>query len=514
VSARLAAAALGTFLLAGAAGPKETVRTTRAWVSAHERDVLAELSSFLSIPNVSSDAPNIRKNAEALVSMLDRRGLTARLLVPKGGGPPAVFAELAAPGAKRTIAVYAHYDGQPVEPKEWASPPFSPTLRDRPLEEEGARVLALAGKEPLSPEARLYARGASDDKGSIVAILAGLDALRASGRAPSVNVKLFFEGEEEAGSPHLGALLAENAKLLAADLWLLCDGPVHQSRRMQVVFGARGVTDVEVTVYGPLKALHSGHYGNWAPNPALELAHLVAGLRDRDGKILVDGFEKDARAPTAAEKRAIADVPDVDGELRTALALAPSERAVRLVESVLSPAINVRGLLAGHVGAGAANAIPTEAHASIDFRLVPDQTPEKVRARIEAHLAKQGYHLVSETPDPATRRAHERVVKLAWGAGYPPARTLLDSPAARAVTSVLDAALERPVLKVPTLGGSIPMYLFAETLKIPVLILPIANHDNNQHAANENLRLQNLKDGIDLYAVLFGHLGPALDAAR
>ncbi|HKC24497.1 MAG TPA: M20/M25/M40 family metallo-hydrolase, partial [Thermoanaerobaculia bacterium] len=231
---------------------------------------MAELSTFLSIPNVSADAPNIRKNADALVAMLERRGLSARLLMPKTGGPPAVFARLAAAGAKRTVAVYAHYDGQPVDPKEWASPPFSPTLRDRPLEEEGSRALALDGKEPLSAEARLYARGASDDKGSIVAILAGLDALRASGRAPSVNVKLLFEGEEEAGSPHLGALLAENAPLLAADLWLLCDGPVHQSRRMQVVFGARGVTDVEITVYGPLKALHSGHYGNWAPNPALE----------------------------------------------------------------------------------------------------------------------------------------------------------------------------------------------------------------------------------------------------
>jgi acetylornithine deacetylase/succinyl-diaminopimelate desuccinylase-like protein len=499
LAALLAAPALG-------AGP-----TPRAWIESHETDVLSEFVSLLSIPCVSSDLPNVAKNADAILAMMKKRGLDARLLVPKGGGSPAVYAEIKAPGATKTVGFYAHYDGQPVDPKEWATPPFSPVVRDTPLGQAGSRVLELAKlTAPLPPEARVYARGASDDKGSVIAILSGLDALRASGRAPSVNVKLLFEGEEEAGSPHLAPLLEENAALLHADVWLLCDGPVHQSRRMQVVFGARGVTDVEITTYGPTRALHSGHYGNFAQNPGREMARLLASFWKEDGTIAVKGFDVDARPPTEAEKRAIAEVPDVDDAMRDELSLPVPAHGPRLVAGVLEPAINLRGIQVGHVGAGAANAVPTEARASIDFRLVPDQTPDKVRARIEAHLQSLGYHVIHETPDAKTRRAHDKLVKLEWGPGYPAARTPLDSPAGLAVTSVLDASSATPVLKVPTLGGSIPMYLFEEKLKAPIILLPIANHDNSQHGPNENIRLQNLWDGIAMYAALFEGLGPAL----
>src|SRR5258705_514850 len=207
----------------------------------------------------------------------------------------------------------------------------------------------------------------------VVGILAALDALAAQGRRPSMNVALFLEGEEEAGSPHLDAFLQKYRDQIAGDAWLLCDGPVHQSRRMQIYFGARGITDLEVTLYGPARPLHSGHYGNWAPNPALELAHLVAGLRDEDGRIQVAGFYDDVRPPTDTERRALRAVPDVDDALRGELALARTEAGgARLVERILLPALNVRGLSSGGVGAMAANAIPTEARASIDFRLVPD----------------------------------------------------------------------------------------------------------------------------------------------
>src|SRR5262249_6963199 len=160
---------------------------------------------------------------------------------------------------KRTLVVYAHYDGQPVDPAQWTGAPFTPTLRDRPVEDGGKDIPRSAWKSPLGPESRLYARAASDDKAPIVGVLAALDALKAAGIPLSVNLKLFCEGEEEIGSPHLGNVLRKNADLLKADLWLFCDGPVHQSRKMQVFFGARGVTDVELTLYGPAKTLHSGH---------------------------------------------------------------------------------------------------------------------------------------------------------------------------------------------------------------------------------------------------------------
>jgi acetylornithine deacetylase/succinyl-diaminopimelate desuccinylase-like protein len=498
-------------MTATASDPSQVRSQVRAWREAHEAQVLRELTELLALPNLASDAEGIRRNAEAITALLKRRGMETRLL-EEAGAPPAVYAERRTPGARHTLAIYAHYDGQPADASRWASDPWRPVLRDAPLE-GGGKEVGIAGRVP--GEWRLYARSASDDKAPIVALAAALDALD-SARAPlSVNLKLLFEGEEEAGSPHLRALFERHTELLRADLWLLCDGPVHQSRRPQLYFGARGVAGLEITVYGPARALHSGHYGNWAPNPAALLAGLLASLRDADGRILVAGFSDDVRPPTAAEQSAAAAVPDADAALREELLLAATEAGgARLAERILLPALNVRGLESGRVGNDAANAIPTQARASIDFRLVPDQTPERVRARVEAHVRARGYHVVATPPDAETRRAHPRIALLEWDHGYPAARTPLDSPVAQALVRSVEAALGAPVVKAPTLGGSVPMYLFSEVLKSPVIGLPVANHDNNQHAANENLRIQNLWDAIEIYAGVLSGLGPELRTTR
>jgi acetylornithine deacetylase/succinyl-diaminopimelate desuccinylase-like protein len=491
-----------------AAKVRQAVRT---WRERNELSVLRAFADLLSLPNVASNLSDIERNAQAITLSLERRGLATRRLGAEGE-PPVVFAEKRVPGARRTLVVYAHYDGQPVDPARWTTAPWTPTLRAGRLEDGAAEVPLADARSPLDPAWRLYARSASDDKAPIVGILAALDALADAKIPLSVNLKLFLEGEEEAGSPHLERTLAANRELLGGDVWLLCDGPVHQSGRMQVFLGARGVTDVELTVYGPLRPLHSGHYGNWAPNPALLLAGLLAGLRDADGHVGVAGFYDDVRPLSAAERRALASVPSVDDALRNELALGATEaQNAPLAERILLPALNVRGLEAGVVGDKAANAIPTEARASIDFRLVPDQTPQRVRETIEAHIAREGWHVVHETPTPEQRRAHPRVVKLAWGSGYPAARTSPDLEPVRAVTRVLDEHLEDHVIQSPSLGGSIPMYLFQQATGAPVVGLPLANYDNNQHAADENIRLGNLWDGIEAYAALLARLGHALD---
>lgn len=481
----------------------------RAYRVAHQAEILRGFADLLAIPNLAADDANIRRNAEHIAGLMRARGIEVRLL-EHAGSPPVVYGELRAPGATRTLMVYAHYDGQPAEPADWGgADPWKPLLRDQSLEAGGREVPWPAPGAPIDPEARIYARSAGDDKAAIAAWLAALDALRAAGIPPSINLKFFFEGEEEAGSPHLEEVLKKYAALLQADLWLLCDGPVHQTRRSQVVFGARGSTDLEITVYGPLRALHSGHYGNWAPNPAAELARLLSGLRDAQGRILIPGYYDDVRAITESEHRALALVPESEPELRQALGLAYNEGSGRaLVELIMLPAINIRGLRSGSVGATARNAIPTEATASIDFRTVPAQTPAGIRRRVEDHLRAQGYFLVSETPDLEARRRRPRIVRLEWGMGYPAARTSLDHPAARALTRVMEEAVG-PVIQMPTLGGSVPMHLFSDILKTPVIILPIANHDNNQHAAHENLRLQNLWDGIEIYAAVLARMGKA-----
>ena len=512
-----AAVALGAQPVQRPVTAAQTTATTRAavvaarsWTARHHHEILRELAALLAIPNVARDSANILRNAQHLVAMLERRGVRARILsVP--GGAPAVYGELPAAGATRTVVLYAHFDGQPVDSAQWALPPWRPTLRTAPLNEPG-QIVGLEAVQPpggASDEWRLYARSASDDKSPIVAMLAALDALRAGGLRPSVNLKFFLEGEEEAGSPHLREMLRAHARLLAADAWIFGDGPVDQSRRRQVVFGVRGVMGAELTVYGPIRPLHSGHYGNWAPNPAVMLAQLLASMRDDEGRVLIAGFGDGLIPPTGDERAAVMRSRETDQPLRRELAIGRTEGSGLLLERIMQPALNVRGLQSGAVGERAANAIPTEARASIDIRLVPSQLPARVRGAVDAHLRRQGYTVLDRAPTVAERLAHAKIARVEWEEGYPAYRLPLDEPLARGVARIArDVAPD--VVLMPTLGGSLPMHLFAEETRAPLAIVPIVNHDNNQHAANENLRLRNLWDGIEMYAALIASLGPAL----
>jgi acetylornithine deacetylase/succinyl-diaminopimelate desuccinylase-like protein len=488
----------------------------KQYVQTNQGRILTELVDLLKLENVARNTPkghaDVQRNAEHIVKLLEKRGVTAKILNVDGGFP-AVYGELIAPGARRTVMFYAHYDGQPVDPSKWKTPPFEPVLFDTagkpmPLNLNPGIVPDPARGDPN--DIRLYARGASDDKGGVIALITAMDALKASGVKPSVNIKFFFEGEEEAGSGHLEAILAQHRELLRSDLWILCDGPVHQSGRLQLVYGARGSIGLELTVYGPNRALHSGHYGNWSPNPALDLAHVLAAMRDRDGRITIPGFYGDVHQPTSAELKALAEFPDVDPALKSELKLGRSLGRQRIERSVMDPALNIRGIGAGNVGNAATNSIMTEATASIDFRLVPGQTLEKVKDRIERFLInQQGYAVTNQIGiDGPALGSFPRIALLQWQPGYPATRTAFDAPAAVAMHRTIEAAFpqQTPLLRLPTLGGSVPTYFFERQFKVPVLILPIANYDNNQHAANENLRLGNLWQGIELYAALMAEM--------
>src|ERR1051325_3802055 len=220
----------------------QTQDKVREYRRANEHQILKEFTALLAVPNVASDAASIRRNAALIVEMMKERGLNPRLLearTPKT--PPAVYGEWKTPGAQRTILVYAHYDGQPTDPKQWTgTSPWEPVFRSAALEANGQIIPAPADGTMINPQWRIYARSASDDKAGVMAILAAFSALKDKGVALTSNVKFFFEGVEEAGSPHLGEIINLNKELLAADAWVIGDGTVHQSGRKQVVFGARG----------------------------------------------------------------------------------------------------------------------------------------------------------------------------------------------------------------------------------------------------------------------------------
>jgi acetylornithine deacetylase/succinyl-diaminopimelate desuccinylase-like protein len=500
LSRRHLALLLSTLLpvVIAAQSPEPAALAARAYRAAHEREIIDEFRALLAIPNVAADETGLRRNAEAIAGLFNRRGVRTQLL-EVDGAPPVVYGELMRPGATRTIIFYAHYDGQPVEPEKWTTgPPFLPTLRSA----AGVEIPLPARGGRFDPEWRLYGRSTSDDKAPILALAVALDALKARGLSPGANVKFFFEGEEEAGSPHLEQVVARYRHLLRGDLWLICDGPVDQTRRPQIYFGVRGVTSLELTVYGPRRELHSGHYGNWAPNPALLLSRLLASMKDEEGRVLIEGFYDGIVPLSASEGRALEEAPDNEELLRRELGIGRAEGGgKRLLELINLPSLNIRGMAAGSVGATSRNVIPATATASLDIRLVKGIDHRVAVARVIDHLRRQGYHVIEAEPDEATRSAHAKLVRVRRGGGYNASRTSMDLELSRQVIRAIEAA-RGPVIKMPTLGGSVPLYVFTDLLKTPAIGIPIVNHDNNQHSADENIRLQNLWDGIETMAAL------------
>ena len=485
---------------------QSTQDQVRDYRRANEHRILNEYLALLAIPNVAADTPNIRKNAEFIATMMKQRGLEPRLLEGQTPNtPPAVYAEWKTPGAQRTLLLYAHYDGQPTDPKQWTgTQPWQPVFRSAALESGGQIVSAPAETAAFNPDWRIYARAASDDKAGVMAILNAFAALKANGIPLSSNIKFFFEGEEEAGSAHLGEIIKANRELLVADTWIICDGPVHQSGKKQVVFGARGDVNVDVTVYAAKRPLHSGHYGNWSPNPAMMLAHLLASMKADDGRVLIDGWYADVEPLGQIERRAIADAPQYDEELKKQLGLSRTEGSGKsLMELINVPSLNVNGFASGDVGALARNVIPTTATAVLDLRLVKGNDHVRQVERLIAHIRKQGYFVSEHDPTDAERAQHPLIARVnVRPGGYNADRTSMDLPISLAVIAAVQSTTPEKIVLLPTSGGSLPLSIITENLKTVTISVPIANYDNNQHAENENVRLQNLWDGIETFAAL------------
>jgi acetylornithine deacetylase/succinyl-diaminopimelate desuccinylase-like protein len=489
-------------LFIGVIASQSSTASVRTYRSTHEAQIFNEFVEFLSIPNIATDSVNIERNATLLIAMMMRRGIQAVRMTGENS-PPVVFGELKTPGASRTIGFYAHYDGQPVDSSKWSSEPFKPVLRNKPLE-LGGRVIPLpnAGIK-FDPEWRLYARSASDDKAPIMAMLAAIDALKAANIRLNANLKFLFDGEEEAGSPHLGDIVKRNADSLAADVWICADGPVHQSRRQQLYFGVRGIVKVDVTVYGANRALHSGHYGNWSPNPALRLAKLLAGMKDERGRVLIDGFYDGVVPLGDDEQRALRELPATDPELMQEYGLAGTDGSGRtLAELINEPSLNIDGLRSEDVGRQSRTIIPAEATATIDMRLVKGIQPREQVDRLIAHIKKQGYFVVAEEPTQELRLKHALIARIVSEEGYPAVRTSMSLPIVKKVIAAVEQAMGKKPLMLPTMGGSGPLWAIDVATKAPQVGVPIVNHDNNQHSSNENLRIQNLWDGIEIFAAL------------
>ena len=491
-----------TLLIVASLAAQTPAMRVEEWVASHHRELVMQLWDLLAIPNARGDSANLRRNAETLRSMFAARGLTTEVI--ETPSTPLVVGELRVPAAQRTLLLYAHFDGQPVDASAWRQPtPFTPVLRRGRLEEGAAEITNGRDQQTFEPDWRLYARSASDDKAPIVAMLAALDALKAIGVSPAWNVKVILDGDEESGSTGLLAVLPTIRERLASDLMLVFDGPAHASGRPTVVLGVRGILGFELTVYGPKNALHSGHYGNWVPNPAMRLVRLLASMKGDDGKVLIGGFY-DGIAPLTAEERALLrSVPDDPDALRALFGIAGAEPFAETLQDALQrPSFNIRGLSSQYVGANATNVIPDRAVASIDVRLVQETPATAMLDKIRAHIRAQGFHVVDSDPDDATRARYRDIVKVTAPRATEGYRIGSSTPEARRVVAALGEAFGRQPVVIRNSGGTLPVAAFSDALKVPIINLPTVNFDNNQHAENENIRLGHFFTSVKTVAAL------------
>ena len=494
---RVTRTGVGTLLalMAAAAPAAAQPKGVNEWRAAHEKGIVEELRGLVSLPNVAGNDADMQKNAAHLQTLFAARKFKVETI--GGPGSPVVFASLDAANASGTLTFYIHYDGQPVDASEWTRcKPFTPCLWSTtgPVADDPTRT-------SFDPEWRMYGRSTSDDKGPIVALLNAIDALRATATGPTWNVRVVLDGEEEAGSANFRRFATARPSALKTDLAITLDGPRHPSGRPTVYFGVRGGAGVTITVYGAKGDVHSGNYGNWAPDPSMRLAKLLATMKDDTGRVLIKDFYRDVRPLTATERQALAAAPNVEAVLARDFGVATPERPDQRLEAKLNePTLSILEMSTS--GIPGRSAIPGSATARIEVRMVKDLVPETQNALITEHVRTQGYYIVSgRDPSDEERRTHRLIARVEARRGSTASRVSMDDPNAQAVVKALTMRGVPPV-QLPTLGGGLPFGTFSDQYAMPTVGVSIVNFDNNQHGPDENLRLQNLWEGIEMLAAL------------
>jgi len=451
------------------------------YLKQNRRRHLYVLKQLLAIPSISTDpahAGDVARAAAWVRDRLEAAGCSKSEIVSTKRHPIVYGEWLGAPG-RPTMLVYGHYDVQPVDPIElWQTPPFEPRER--------------GGK--------LFARGASDDKGQVITHVNALEAQLRNGSAP-INVKFLIEGEEEIGSPSLHGFVARNRKKLRCDAVVVSDTAMLGPDLPSICYGLRGLTYLELRVRGSTRDLHSGSFGGSVINPANALARMLSALKDSRGRVAVPGFYENVRRITPAERRRLAALPHSDRKFCRSFG-APrlfGEAGYSTLERIwCRPTLDINGIWGGFTGEGAKTVIPAEAGAKISMRLVPDQTDREIAAKVKRQLEK----IAPRSVEVSVRTLH----------GGDPWITSPDQPALRAAGRALERAFGRPASLVRE-GGSIPIIAtFDSVLQAPALLLGFGLHDDNLHAPNEKMELANFYRGIESSAYLMEELG-RIDAA-
>jgi acetylornithine deacetylase/succinyl-diaminopimelate desuccinylase-like protein len=441
------------------AGPRDGLE---AQFEARRGGDLETLESFVRLPTVSSDREAVERTAEWLLGLQNRLGFESEIVT--GSGNPAVFGRSDVHPGRPTVLFYGHYDVQPVEPlAEWKTPPFEPTLRD----------------------GRLYGRGAADDKGQLLGMILGAAAAFEARPDLPVNIKLLFEGEEEIGSPGLERILTDRKNDLATDLMVASDGTLHHSGRTTLILGFKGVLYVEVECTKPFPDQHSSKAPVY-PSAAWELNRFLGEIADPTGRCRVPGFEDDVVSdPDTNALIAALPTPELDEAERTRLrADVTAENFYRTL--LATTTCNIAGLTSGYQGPKSKTVLPSKATARLDFRLLPDQDPDRIVALLRHFAAARGY----------------RDIEVRKVMSFPPSQTAYRHKTTGRVVEALRRSEHGSIVIFPRHEGSGPDYLFREVLRAPTYWIPSAADDCNMHGPQENIRVEDYHRGVERMANL------------
>lgn len=459
------------------------------------------LKELLSIRNDAFYPEDIEKNVKWCESNFSKRGFTTTRIPTET--VPLLLAERKHRRAKKTVLIYLQIDGQPVDTTQWSQKnPYLPVLKEKV--DNDWKQIPWESITSYKDDWRVFARSASDAKGPVAMFLSALDATNELKLEPNYNIKVIMDFEEELGSPHLPEAVLQNKELLTADMLIIFDGPRHITNKPTLTFGARGISTVQLTTYGPVVPQHSGHFGNFAPNPALRLSKLLASMKDDEGLVTIPGFYDGIDIGPETE-RILKAVPDDQEQIKERLQIATTDKVGNYYqEAIQYPSLNIRGMQSGWINEKVRTIVPAWARAEIDIRLVLESDPERLIQLVKKHIESEGYVVLDREPNKEERLKHEKIATFTYEVSYQSFRTDFDSEVGLWLRSALNRAFEEEPIMIRMSGGSIPISPFVTTLGIPAVTVPTVNRDNNQHSPDENLRLGNYREGIKTMIAILG----------
>ena len=471
-------------------------------LDAQVKHTIDEIIDFVSIPNDALEHADINRNLTWLTKKFSDRGFNTSILPTSGES--LFFAALPIQDGKPTLLLYMHFDGQSVDPSKWnQSNPYSVVLKSQDDQGNWQNRNLSELADGIQNDWRLFGRSVSDDKGPIVMLLNAIDLIRKEGKELPYNLKVILDGEEERGSEPLAEAVANYRELLISDLLLIGDGPMHFSGKPTLVYGCRGITSITLTTYGPIRPQHSGHFGNYAPNPNFQLAEILASMKDSEGRVVIPGYY-DGINLTALDMEILKSVPDDMDRIHKDLQIGHPDRVGDFYQEALQyPSLNIRGMVSAWVGDQARTIVPATATAELDLRLVVESDGTRLKQLVKNHIKGLGYEITDTIPNEAMRTSGKRWVTLNETRVTNAFRTPLDNPFGKHLATLLESEFGDSVVQIRTSGGTVPIAPFVNALKIPAIIVPLVNADNNQHSPNENLKIGQITYGLRaLYRIL------------